>query len=213
MRQFHPPHWSHLGRLNNRTRRKLLIVDGRVGLTCGVETAPPWTGGGHDPARRRDTHFQVEGPVVAQMQRGVKLRIVAPGQHIDSETVRKASRATWGPQLAAGAVIAEYGPTMYHCKVMIVDGMLVSVGSTNFDNRSFRLNDEATLNVVNEAFANAQTATIEADRCGREPSRLHRVLRRGDCVKCTAQDRRSLLEPRCSLPACLLNPERGPCRR
>ncbi len=97
------------------------------------------------------------------MQRGVKLRIVVPGKHIDSETVRRASRATWGPLLAAGAVIAEYGPTMYHCKVMIVDGMLVSVGSTNFDNRSFRLNDEATLNVVDKAFASVQTATFEAD--------------------------------------------------
>lgn len=101
--------------------------------------------------------------LVAAMQRGVKLRIIVPGEHIDSETVRKASRATWGPLLAAGAVIAEYRPTMYHCKVMIVDGLLVSVGSTNFDNRSFRLNDEATLNVIDPAFATLQTATFEAD--------------------------------------------------
>ena len=52
---------------------------------------------------------------------------------------------------------------MYHCKVMIVDGLLVSVGSTNFDNRSFRLNDEANLNVYDAAFAGEQTATFEAD--------------------------------------------------
>lgn len=52
---------------------------------------------------------------------------------------------------------------MYHCKVMIVYCLLVSVGSTNFDNRSFRLNDEATLNVVDKAFATAQTTTFEAD--------------------------------------------------
>jgi len=108
--------------------------------------------------------------LVEAMQRGVKLRIVVPGKHIDSETVRSASRATWGPLLAAGAVIAEYEPTMYHCKVMIVDGMLVSVGSTNFDNRSFRLNDEATLNVVDKAFASVQTATFEADL-----AKAHRV--------------------------------------
>ena len=50
-----------------------------------------------------------------------------------------------------------------HRKLMIVDGLLVSVGSTNFDNRSFRLNDEATLNVVDKAFAGAQTATFEDD--------------------------------------------------
>ncbi|HYN60895.1 MAG TPA: phospholipase D-like domain-containing protein [Rubrivivax sp.] len=244
--QFHPPHWSHLGRLNNPTHRKLLIVDGRIGFTGGVGVAPQWTGHAQDPGHWRDTHFEVQGPVVAQMQsvfidnwikvtgdvlhgpdyvptltaagpgqaqmfssspsggsesmqlvyllavtaasrsidlsaayfvpddltlqallqamrRGVRLRIVVPGKHIDSETVRSASRATWGPLLAAGAVIAEYGPTMYHCKVLIVDGLLVSVGSTNFDNRSFRLNDEATLNVVDPSFAAAQTATFETD--------------------------------------------------
>jgi cardiolipin synthase len=246
VRRFHPPHWSHLGRMNNRTHRKLLIVDGRLAFTGGVGVAPQWTGHAQDPQHWRDTHFEVEGPVVAQMQsvfidnwikvtgdvlhgavyfpaltpagpgaaqmfssspsggsesmqlmyllavtgasrsidlsasyfvpdeltqqalveavrRGVRLRIVVPGKHIDSDTVRSASRATWGPLLAAGAVIAEYEPTMYHCKVMIIDGLLVSVGSTNFDNRSFRLNDEATLNVVDKAFASAQTATFEAD--------------------------------------------------
>lgn len=52
---------------------------------------------------------------------------------------------------------------MYHCKILIVDGLLTWVGSTNFDNRSFRLNDEATLNVVDRAFASAQTANFEAD--------------------------------------------------
>jgi cardiolipin synthase A/B len=101
--------------------------------------------------------------LVDALKRGVKLRIVLPGKHIDSDAVRGASRATWGPLLSAGAVIAEYGPTMYHCKLMIVDGVLTSVGSTNFDNRSFRLNDEATLNIVDHAFADAQTATFEAD--------------------------------------------------
>lgn len=251
--RFHPPHWSHLGRLNNRTHRKLLITDGRLGFTGGVGVAPQWTGRGHDPEHWRDTHFQVEGPVVAQMQsvfidnwikvtgdvlhgpdyfpalvpvgpalaqmfssspsggsesmqlmyllavtaasrsidisaayfvpdeltlqaltealkRGVKLRIVVPGKHIDSDTVRSASRATWGPLLKSGATIAEYEPTMYHCKLMIVDGLLTSVGSTNFDNRSFRLNDEATLNVFDKAFAASQTATFEADL-----ARAHRV--------------------------------------
>ena len=246
VKRFHPPHWSHLGRLNNRTHRKLLVVDGRVGFTGGVGVAPQWTGRAQDPAHWRDTHFEVVGPVVAQMQsvfidnwikvtgdvlhgpdyfpellpagpasaqmfssspsggsesmqlmyllavtaasrsidlsaayfvpdeltlqalvdalkRGVKLRIVVPGQHIDSDAVRGASRATWGPLLSAGATIAEYGPTMYHCKLMIVDGLLTSVGSTNFDNRSFRLNDEATLNIVDKAFASAQTTAFEAD--------------------------------------------------
>ena len=246
VKRFHPPHWSNLGRMNNRTHRKLLVVDGRIGFTGGVGIAPQWTGRAQDPAHWRDTHFEVMGPVVAQMQavfidnwikvtgdvllgpdyfpviqpagavtaqmfssspsggsesmqlmylvavtaasrsidlsaayfvpdkltlqalvdalkRGVKLRVVVPGKHIDSDAVRHASRATWGPLLSAGAVIAEYKPTMYHCKVLIVDGLLTSVGSTNFDNRSFQLNDEATLNIVDQAFASAQTATFEAD--------------------------------------------------
>ena len=246
VQQFHPPHWSRLGRLNNRTHRKLLVVDGHTAFTGGVGIAPQWTGNAQDPDHWRDSHFKVEGPVVAQMQavfldnwikvtgevlhgpayfaplaplgtspaqmfsssptggsesmqlmyllsitaasrsidlsaayfvpdalaiqaltsamkRGVKLRIVVPGGHIDSETVRSASRATWGLLLQAGAVIAEYQPTMYHCKVMIVDGLLVSVGSTNFDNRSFRLNDEATLNVLDADFARQQTAVFAQD--------------------------------------------------
>ena len=77
--------------------------------------------------------------------------------------MRSASRARWGPLLANGAVIAQYVPTMFHCKVLTIDGLLVSVGSTNFDNRSFRLNDEATLNILDAQFAAQQTATFEAD--------------------------------------------------
>ena len=252
IKKFHPPHWYHLGRMNNRTHRKLLVVDGRIAFTGGVGIATEWTGNAQNPAHWRDTHFQVEGPVVAQMQavfldnwikvtgdvlhgadyftvlapagpalaqmfssspsggsesmqlmyllaitaasksidlsaayfvpdrlavsalvdamkRGVKLRIVVPGEHIDSETVRGASRATWGPLLEGGAVIAEYRPTMYHCKVLIVDGLLVSVGSTNFDNRSFRLNDEATLNLIDRQFATEQTAIFEVDLAAARP--------------------------------------------
>ena len=52
---------------------------------------------------------------------------------------------------------------MYHCKVLVVDGLWTSVGSTNFDNRSFRLNDEANLNVYDAAFAARQVADFEAD--------------------------------------------------
>ena len=252
LHRFHPPHWSHLGRMNNRTHRKLLVADGRIAFTGGVGIAPAWTGHAQDPAHWRDAHFEVEGPVVAQMQavfidnwikvsgevlhgpayfpalkpagkawaqifssspsggsesmqlmyllsitaasrsidlsaayfvpdeltsaalvaamkRGVKLRIVVPGEHIDSDLVRNASRSRWGPLLEAGAVIAEYAPTMYHCKVLIVDDLLVSVGSTNFDNRSFRLNDEATLNILDAPFAAQQTATFEADLAVSKP--------------------------------------------
>jgi cardiolipin synthase len=77
--------------------------------------------------------------------------------------VRRASRATQGPLLAAGASIYEYTPTLYHVKLFIVDGLWSSVGSTNFDSRSFRLNDEANLNVYSAEFARRQTEAFEAD--------------------------------------------------
>ncbi|WP_042880000.1 phospholipase D-like domain-containing protein [Cupriavidus necator] len=246
VRRYHPVRWYTVGKLNNRTHRKVLVVDGTVGFTGGVGIAPEWTGNAQDPDHWRDTHFQVEGPVVGQMQsvfldnwikvsgavphgpdyfpelppvgngraqmfsssptggsesmalmyhlaitaaartidlsaayfvpdeltekallaalaRGIRLRVIVPGDHIDSETVRSASRGRWGALLKAGALIAEYAPTMYHCKVLIVDGVLVSVGSTNFDNRSFRLNDEATLNILDAAFAAEQTRIFEED--------------------------------------------------
>ena len=110
--------------------------------------------------------------LVKAMARGVKVRIVVPGDLIDSETVRRAGRARWGPILAARALIAEYQPTMYHCKVMIVDGLLVSGGSTNFDTRSFRLNYEATLNIIDREFAQQQTAIFVADLAVARPVSL-----------------------------------------
>ena len=58
----------------------------------------------------------------------------------------------------------EYQSTMYHVKVMIVDGAWASVGSTDLDNRSFRLNDEAILNVFDSAFAARLVRTIEEDK-------------------------------------------------
>ena len=97
------------------------------------------------------------------LQRGVTVRIITPGEIIDTDTVRAASRGTWGPLFKAGAKIYEHQPSMYHCKVMVVDNLRVSVGSANFDNRPFRPNDEATLNVYDTAFFQRQTVIFEAD--------------------------------------------------
>ncbi|MEO5695152.1 MAG: phospholipase D-like domain-containing protein [Usitatibacter sp.] len=99
----------------------------------------------------------------AALKRGVKVRIIMPGPITDAKPVRSASRALWGRILEAGAEIYEYQPTMYHCKILVVDGLWVSVGSTNFDNRSFRLNDEANLNVMDADFARRQAADFEQD--------------------------------------------------
>src|SRR5690349_10933591 len=68
IRKFHQPRWYHLARMNNRTHRKVLVVDGEVGFTGGVGIADQWSGDAQDPAHWRDTHFRAEGPVVAQMQ-------------------------------------------------------------------------------------------------------------------------------------------------
>jgi cardiolipin synthase len=244
--RFHEPRWYTLNRLNNRTHRKILVVDGITGFTGGVGIADEWTGHAQDPQHWRDTHFRVVGPAVAQMQavfgdnwvkttgvvlhgsdyfpkidpadhglaqmfassptggsesmelmylliinaavtsidlsaayfvpddisrdtivaalkRGVRVRIITPGPNTDTETVRRASRALWGDLLAAGAEIYEYQPTMYHVKVLVADGFLVSVGSTNFDDRSFHLNDEATLNIFDAEFARRQLQVFEDD--------------------------------------------------
>ena len=246
VRRYHPLRWYNIHRLNNRTHRKLLVVDGRIGFTGGVGIADQWTGDAQDADHWRDTHYRVEGPAVAQMQavfldnwmkvsgrvlhgdeyfpppveagsqraqmfssspsggaesmrlmylmaitaaertirlagayfvpderavealvearkRGVRVQIITPGRHMDADTVRHASRARWGPLLEAGVEIHEYQPTMYHRKGLVTDDTFVSVGSTNFDPRSFGLNDEANLNVYDEAFAREQAASFDAD--------------------------------------------------
>jgi cardiolipin synthase len=101
--------------------------------------------------------------LLAARHRGVRVRVVVPGKNIDSETVRLASKAHWGELLLGGVEIHEYQPTMMHNKLLIVDGLMVSVGSTNFDVRSFRLNDEASLNVYDPDFAARMTEVFEAD--------------------------------------------------
>jgi cardiolipin synthase len=246
--KYHPLRWYNLTRLNNRTHRKLLVVDGRIGFTGGVGIADLWQGHAESKDHWRDSHYQIEGPAVAQMQaaftdnwiktrarvlfgsnyfpelkpiaggswaqvfkssrsegsesvrlmyllsiasatkdirlkaayfvpdalaietfvaarkRGVNIEIIVPGPHTDTKIVQRASRSLWGALLDAGVRIYEYQPTMYHCKVLIVDDLWASVGSTNFDDRSFRLNDEANLNVYDPAFAAEQVKVFEEDK-------------------------------------------------
>lgn len=91
------------------------------------------------------------------------MRILMPGQHIDSAATRLASESSWEPPLFAGVEMYQYPPTMIHNKVLSADRELVSVGSTNFDMRSFQINDEASLNVDGYAFADRMAEIFEAD--------------------------------------------------
>ncbi len=66
--RYRPLKWYNIGRMNNRTHRKLLVVDGKIGFTGGVGIADNWEGHAQDPDHWRDLHFRIEGPTVAQMQ-------------------------------------------------------------------------------------------------------------------------------------------------
>jgi len=243
---YNPVRWDTIARMNNRTHRKIMVIDGAVGFTGGAGIGDEWSGDAQDANHWRDTHFRLEGPAVAQMQaafmenwievtgevlhgpeyfpelrpvgdelaqfvvsspggggesaqllylmsiaaaqrsiqlsaayfvpddnevrqlveareRGVRVQIIVPGPATDSAAVRRASRSTWGELLRAGVEIYEYQPTFYHVKVMTVDGLWVTVGSTNFDTRSFSTNDEANLNVYDRAFAAEGERIFERD--------------------------------------------------
>jgi cardiolipin synthase len=96
-------------------------------------------------------------------RRGVKIEIIVPAK-TDAEIVGQASRSRWGKLLEAGVEFHEYQPTLYHPKIMIVDDIWVTAGSVNFDERSFRMNDEANLNVSDRQLAARLIAIFEEDK-------------------------------------------------
>lgn len=240
-------HIRNFARANHRTHRKILVTDGTVGFTGGVGIGDTWQGNAAAVDEWRDSHYRVEGPVVAQMQaafmdnwmktraivlhgdeyfpalhpvgphrcqmfksspmegsesarlmyllsiaaaersiivgnayfvpddltqqtliealdRGVSVEVLVPGPHTDAPVVRAASRQRWGELLRHGVRLFEFQPTMYHCKLMIIDDLWTSVGSANFDNRSFRLNDEANLNVIDPEIAASGAKVFAQDK-------------------------------------------------
>ncbi len=241
-----PVRWFRPWRWNERTHRKIMVIDGTIGFTGGVCISDDWMGNAEDKEHWRDTHFRIEGPVVAQIQgvfmdnwirsrsavlhgeayfpfiasqgglaaqcfksgsddsaenarllylysiaaakktirlshsyfipddlavsmlvdarlRGVKIEIIVPGV-IDHNIVRMAARTRWYKLLECGVEIYEYEPSKYHCKVMIVDDLWTTFGSINFDDRSFRINDESNVNVYDSGFAAEQVRIFEADK-------------------------------------------------
>jgi cardiolipin synthase len=99
----------------------------------------------------------------AAVERGVRVRVVTDGDVTDAKPVKDASRDGYQALLDAGIEIYEYEPTMMHVKAMVVDGVWSVIGSANFDNRSFELNDELTVGVQDRELADALTRDFEAD--------------------------------------------------
>lgn len=83
--------------------------------------------------------------IIRARQRGVEVKIITSGKKSDQSFTRSASRRTYGALIENGVEIYEYEPAMNHTKSMLVDGLWSIVGTTNFDSRSFGLNDEVNL--------------------------------------------------------------------
>ena len=242
--EFNPV--SDVQRVNNRDHRKILVVDGRVAFTGGINISEAYSMGSARARRTpqketkvgwRDTQVRVEGPavrglqrafqenwseitgealvgpeffpelppvgsasavvvpssplaaqsgagrvyavtlsaaakeiwvgnsyflpdeestalMVAAVKRGVDVRVIVPSdQHNDVPATKAAGRSSFGPLLQGGVRMFEYAPTMFHPKTIVVDGIFSTVGSANFDDRSFHLNEEINVFVYDTAFA------------------------------------------------------------
>ncbi len=239
----HPLRWDTWQEANNRTHRKLLIVDGKTGYMGGAGIADHWLRDVEGKPAWRDTVFRVQGEGVAGLtstfsenwleaageilsgteqfspedhaesrpsfvvsgtphgggtrarilfqlmiksaresiqittpyflpdrsarqaliqairERGVRVRILTAGPRIDHAIIRQMSRHSCRHLLRAGAEIYEYQPSMIHAKLLTIDGQWNVIGSTNFDHRSFALNDEVNMATLDEGLA----ATLKED--------------------------------------------------
>lgn len=243
---YHPFQIQDLGLFNNRTHRKLAVVDGRVAHVFGHGIAQEWTGRGQDAEHWRDTGVRLEGPIVNAVQavfaenwveqteevlvgekyfpalpaagpvrahmtasspqggvsqlellyklaiataqeeilvqnpyfipdgevvglleraveRGVAVRVMVPGEVTDSSIVRHAGHRRFQELLEHGVQLCEYKKTLNHQKVMVVDGIWSHVGSTNFDDRSLDINDEASVGLIDAEVAGRLRAAFERD--------------------------------------------------
>lgn len=116
--------------------------------------------------------------VRAIQERGVEITLLVPGKKSDHLLTRSSSRREYGRLLEAGASIFEYQPAMIHAKVLLIDGVWGVVGSTNFDNRSFGLNDEVNLAVRGEAFVERLESDFVKDLANSERVTLEKWRRR-----------------------------------
>ncbi|HXH41189.1 MAG TPA: phospholipase D-like domain-containing protein [Thermoanaerobaculia bacterium] len=113
------------------------------------------------------------------MRRGVDVRVIVPGEFNDVPVARQASRWHYELLLRRGIRIFEYLPAMMHAKTMVVDGAWTTIGSSNFDDRSFRLNDEVNVNIYDDAIAAQMETMFHADLARCEEVTLSKWFRRG----------------------------------
>lgn len=245
--KYHPFNLHNLGRFNQRTHRKMVIIDGRVGYIGGHCLVDNWLGDAEDKKHFRDITARIEGPIVNQLQsaftdnwveetmeviagdtffpelepcgptpgqivfispiggpstlkllhylaineaqesitvqnpyflpdpdarkalldavtRGVEVRVMIPATHAtDAKLVSHASHHHYGTLLKGGVRLFDYQRTLLHQKVFVIDHRWSSVGSTNFDDRSFEINDEVSLVTFDEDIAKQLEDTFERD--------------------------------------------------
>jgi cardiolipin synthase len=247
---YNPIRWYTLGRLNRRTHRKSLIIDGRVAFTGGAGIADNWNGNAQDADHWRDIQIRLEGPAVTPLQtgfsqnwlettrelisgplyypvcapagmlsvltiistpvtgastarimyylsiaaarrsilianpyfvpdpagldtlidakkRGVDVRIIVAGKRDGNWLSRNNSVRLYGRLLEAGIELLEYEPTLLHHKTMVIDDIWSTIGTTNFDSRSFAHNEENNVCVYNARVAKHLAAIFDDDaqRC------------------------------------------------
>lgn len=243
---YHPLRWFTWPEMNQRTHRKLMVVDGEVGFIGGAGVGDHWLYRTKSGPAWRDTVFRVEGAAVAGListfaenwleasgeilsgseqfgfregsegaesfvvsstprgggtqarilfqtliqsaqksirittpyflpdrsarhalaraaQRGVEVTVLTAGPHIDHPVVHALSRRGIAELIRAGARVYDYLPAMIHAKLMTIDGLWSVVGSTNFDHRSFALNDEVNLAVLDGGLAEVIDADLAED--------------------------------------------------
>src|SRR5581483_9632114 len=263
---YHPVRWYSLNRINNRTHRKSLIIDGRIGFTGGAGIADHWLGNAEDEDHWRDIQVRIEGPAAMTLQtgfarnwlettgelvsgpdyfppteaageleiqsilsspetgsstvrvmyylsivcarqsilianpyfvpdrtaldilidarrRGVAVKIMVAGRHNDTRLARFNSTRLYGPLLKHGIEIYEYNRTMLHHKYMVCDGVWSTVGTTNFDNRAFALNDENNVCLYDRQIAAEFEAIFARDLTACDKVELAEWRRRGVMMK------------------------------
>lgn len=111
--------------------------------------------------------------------RGVDVKVVMPGPYHDEPAVRRASRRTWEPLLAGGVELYEYQRTMLHAKVVVVDDLVTSIGSINFDPRSFTLNAECAAVMLDAKVAEDTMRVFREDLGQSRRVTMHDVKNRG----------------------------------